>query len=108
MRKIGIMGGTFNPVHNAHLAMAEAAYKQYALDEVWFMPSKNPPHKEKNEIISEEHRKRMIQFAIDDIPHFHFSDFELIDKNINWEDVNRIIEKERIKSINYLKKAIEV
>lgn len=77
MRKIGIMGGTFNPVHNAHLAMAEAAYEQYKLDEVWFMPSKNPPHKEKNEIISEEHRKRMIQFAIDDIPHFQFSDFEL-------------------------------
>lgn len=77
MKKIGIMGGTFNPIHNAHLAMAEAAYEQYTLDEVWFMPSKNPPHKEKSEIVSDDHRKRMIQFAIDGIPHFSFSDFEL-------------------------------
>lgn len=77
MKKIGIMGGTFNPVHNAHLAMAQTAYEQYGLDEIWFMPSKNPPHKEKREIVSDQHRKRMIQFAIDDSSHFTFSDFEL-------------------------------
>jgi nicotinate-nucleotide adenylyltransferase len=77
MRKVGIMGGTFNPVHFAHLAMAEAAYEQYKLDEVLFMPSKNPPHKAKSEIVSDEHRKRMVQFAIDGIDGFSFSDFEL-------------------------------
>lgn len=77
MKKIGIMGGTFNPIHNAHIMMAQAAYEQYELDEVWFMPSKNPPHKEKSEILSDEHRKRMVQFAIDGIPHFTFSDMEL-------------------------------
>ena len=77
MKKIGIMGGTFNPIHNAHLMMAQAAYEQYKLDEVWFMPSKNPPHKQKQDILSDEHRKRMIQFAIDEIPHFVFSDMEL-------------------------------
>lgn len=43
--KIGIMGGTFNPIHNVHLLMAEEAARQFELDEVWFMPSKNPPHK---------------------------------------------------------------
>lgn len=84
MKKIGIMGGTFNPIHNAHIAMAEAAFEQYALDEVWFMPSKNPPHKEKSEIISDEHRKRMIQFAIDSISHFSFSDFELKREGITY------------------------
>ncbi len=77
MKKVGIMGGTFNPIHNAHIAMAQAAYEQYDLDEVWFMPSKNPPHKENDDIVSEEHRKRMIQFAINDIPYFSFSDIEL-------------------------------
>ncbi len=77
MKKIGIMGGTFNPIHNAHLMMAQAAYEQFDLDEVRFMPSKNPPHKKKEEIVSEEHRRRMIQFAIDDIPYFKFSDMEL-------------------------------
>lgn len=77
MKKIGIMGGTFNPIHNAHLMMAQAAYEQYELDEVWFMPSKNPPHKSQSEIVSEEHRSRMVQFAIDDSKHFLFSDIEL-------------------------------
>ena len=77
MKKIGIMGGTFNPVHYAHLAMAQAACDQYELDKVLFMPSKNPPHKKKEIILSEEHRKRMVQMAIDGNPNFSFSDFEL-------------------------------
>ena len=84
MRKIGIMGGTFNPIHNAHIQMAQAAYNQYKLDEVWFMPSKNPPHKEKNMIVSDEHRKRMIQLAIEDIENFSFSDIELKREGITY------------------------
>lgn len=77
MAKIGIMGGTFNPIHNVHLSMAEEARTQYQLDEVCFMPSKNPPHKNKQGIVSDSHRKRMIQHAIQDHPHFTFSDLEL-------------------------------
>ncbi len=77
MRKVGIMGGTFNPIHNVHLIMAEEARRQYELDVVFFMPSKNPPHKEKKDIASDEHRKRMIQHAIADNPYFEFSDLEL-------------------------------
>ena len=77
MKKVGILGGTFNPVHNAHLAMAQAALEQYGLDRVLFMPSKNPPHKKKEEIVSEEHRSRMIKNAIQGMEKFRFSDFEL-------------------------------
>ena len=44
-RKIGLMGGTFDPVHNAHLALAQQAYRQFSLDEVWMLPNGNPPHK---------------------------------------------------------------
>ena len=65
------MGGTFNPIHNAHLMMAQAAYEQYKLDEIWFMPSAKPPHKNQDEIAEKEHRKRMVQFAIDKTPYFH-------------------------------------
>ena len=77
MKKIGIMGGTFNPIHNGHLRMAQAAMRQYHLEEVLFVPSKNPPHKKKKEIIGEEHRARMICLAIDGISGFSFSDIEL-------------------------------
>ena len=42
MAKIGIMGGTFDPIHNAHLMLGRQAWKEYSLDEVWFMPSHTP------------------------------------------------------------------
>lgn len=78
MARIGIMGGTFNPVHNVHLIMAEEARRQFQLKKILFMPSKNPPHKKKKDIASDKHRKRMIQHAIQDNPAFLFSDLELV------------------------------
>lgn len=63
--KIGIMGGTFDPVHNGHLAIAEAAYRQFRLDRVWFLPNGNPPHKALADIGSSiEDRLKMVQLAI--------------------------------------------
>ncbi len=77
MKKIGILGGTFDPIQNAHLVLAECSYEQFDLDIVWFMPSKNPPHKRNKYIEKKEHRSEMIKLAIEDNPHFEFSDFEL-------------------------------
>lgn len=77
MSKIGIMGGTFNPIHFAHLILAESAYEQFSLDKIIFMPSKNPPHKSHDEIVSDELRSNMIQLAIEGNPHFEFSGLEL-------------------------------
>ena len=45
MAKIGILGGTFDPIHNGHLALGKQAYEQFGLDEIWFMLSGHPPHK---------------------------------------------------------------
>ena len=45
MKRIGIMGGTFDPVHNGHLLLGKQAYEEYGLDEIWYMPSHIPPHK---------------------------------------------------------------
>ncbi|MBE5935649.1 MAG: nicotinate-nucleotide adenylyltransferase [Lachnospiraceae bacterium] len=77
MSRIGIMGGTFNPIHNGHIKLAKTAYKQLNLDKVWFMPSKNPPHKKNNNIASENHRVNMIKLAIDLYKEFELSEVEL-------------------------------
>ncbi|MFG6328535.1 MAG: nicotinate-nucleotide adenylyltransferase [Lachnospiraceae bacterium] len=84
MGRTGIMGGTFNPVHIAHIKMAEAAYRQANLDKVVFMPSKNPPHKKDIHIIPEEHRSAMLKLAISGIPYFAYSDFEFKREGITY------------------------
>ena len=74
VRKIGIMGGTFDPIHIGHLILGEAAYEQFGLDEVWFMTAGNPPHK-RNRIgrASDEQRVEMVRRAISSNPHFVLS-----------------------------------
>ena len=75
--KIGIMGGTFNPIHNGHLTLAFAALKQYALDEVWFMPSGLPAHKSNSELLPAEIRLSMVKLAIAEKENFVASSFEI-------------------------------
>ena len=77
MKKIGIMGGTFNPIHKGHIAIAESAYEQYSLNEVWFMPNYSPAYKSDKGIVSGEHRLNMILLAIGDYDYFKTSDIEL-------------------------------
>ena len=77
MRKIGIMGGTFNPIHNGHLALAQAAYEYCCLDEVWFMPSGMSYLKEQRDIVSAKHRLEMTRLAVESISHFSCSDMEI-------------------------------
>jgi len=77
MKKIGIMGGTFNPIHNGHLFLAEHAFEQVKLDYVLFMPTMNPPHKTDTDVISAEHRLNMVKLAIKDNPNFKLSELEL-------------------------------
>lgn len=73
-KKVGIMGGTFDPIHIGHLILGENAYIQLGLESVLFMPSGNPPHK-KNRIgrASLEQRIRMVDLAISNNPHFELS-----------------------------------
>src|SRR3989338_322483 len=61
---IGILGGTFDPVHSGHLALAEAALKLLSLDKLYFVPACKPPLKDKNNIASAQHRCHMVQRAI--------------------------------------------
>lgn len=73
---IGIMGGTFDPIHNAHLALAVQAYEQFALDEVWILPNGNPPHKRDTRQAEVFHRMEMIRLAIQGIPGLKLCDLE--------------------------------
>lgn len=77
MALVGIMGGTFNPIHLGHVKLAQAAYEQYNLDKVIFIPSGEPPHKKGTSIVSGEHRLNMVKLAIDDYGYFTSSDIEI-------------------------------
>ena len=75
-KKIGILGGTFNPIHNGHLSLAKEAYEQYDLDKVWIMVSPNPPHKAGTTIVDVSHRNNMVKKAIEPYEYLEFSDYE--------------------------------
>lgn len=73
-QRIGLMGGTFNPIHMAHLMIADRTKEAFGLDTVIFMPAKEPPHKK---TIPVNHRYKMVELAIADNPDFTISDLEL-------------------------------
>ncbi|MBD5136454.1 MAG: nicotinate (nicotinamide) nucleotide adenylyltransferase [Lachnospiraceae bacterium] len=77
MDRIGILGGTFNPIHIGHLILAENAYEQYSLDKVWIMPSGMPPHKSDLDVVSAEVRSAMVKLSIAGNRHLKYSGFEL-------------------------------
>ena len=77
-KKIGIMGGTFDPIHMGHLILGEKAYEQLGLDKVLFMPCGNPPHKRNRKgRATDEQRAEMVRLAIEDNPHFELSLIEM-------------------------------
>jgi nicotinate-nucleotide adenylyltransferase len=76
MRSIGILGGTFDPIHNGHLRLAVEAHQQLKLDHVRLIPVNNPPHRE-IPIASSLQRQRMIELAITDQPAFTIDSREL-------------------------------
>ena len=74
-RKIGIMGGTFNPIHNGHVALADAAYKAFSLDKILFMPSGNSYMKQ--HVLDNSKRVSMVSKAIESISYFELSTIEV-------------------------------
>lgn len=75
--RLGIYGGTFDPIHYGHLVLAEQCREQCQLNEVWFVPAAQPPHKLDATISSAKARCEMIEFAIAGHPHFKLSRLEL-------------------------------
>jgi nicotinate-nucleotide adenylyltransferase len=77
LRAIGILGGTFDPVHRGHIALGREALKVLELDEVLFVPNSEPPHKQGYEISAAEHREAMLAAALDDESDMRLSRIEL-------------------------------
>lgn len=76
VQRIGVMGGTFDPIHLGHLMIAEAVWNEYRLDKILFIPSANPPHKS-NVLTSAKHRFNMALLATCSNPHFEVSSIEM-------------------------------
>lgn len=76
-KKVAIMGGTFNPIHNGHIKMAKYVVENNLCDEVWFMPNGNPPHKDDEDILDKTHRINMVKLAIEGFDRFKFCDIEV-------------------------------
>ena len=93
MADIGIMGGTFDPIHLAHLKIAESAKKQLSLDKVLFLTSGNPPHKKGKAVTDKKLRNEMVAAAI-----FRHKDFELCDYEVFKKDYSYTSE-----TLEYLK-----
>ncbi len=68
--KIGLMGGTFNPIHLGHLLISEYIRENFPLDIIIFIPSGNPPHKDLDHVIDAHHRYNMVNLAIKDNHYF--------------------------------------
>lgn len=76
MKRIGILGGTFNPVHTGHLTIAEAVREKFRLDQVIFVPCYLPPHKSGKNVIASRYRLEMVRRAVQGNPYFAVSVFE--------------------------------
>jgi len=84
MKRIGIFGGTFDPPHKGHIAIAEQAKRQLGLDCVWFIPAYIPPHKHQHSPTSAQHRLKMIKLAISGRKKFKISAIELKRRGISY------------------------
>lgn len=77
MKRFGIMGGTFDPIHHGHLTIAEWVREEYNLDKILFIPSGCPPHKEGRKVCDGLARFKMVEMAIDSNPYFEICACEL-------------------------------
>lgn len=75
--KIGLVGGTFNPIHRCHLVLAREVRDRLGLDKILFIPTGDPPHKRKEHLASAEHRLAMVRLAIEGEAGFAVTDIEV-------------------------------
>ncbi len=82
--KIGLFGGTFNPIHYGHIKAAEVVLEIFTLDKILFIPSFIPPHKESELTVSPEHRFKMVELAVENSAYFVASPIEIEEKGTSY------------------------
>src|SRR3712207_4471341 len=94
-KQVGILGGNFNPVHNAHLVVADQVRQQLGLDQVLLMPEFKPPHVDHKETIDEKHRLCMLELAIQETEGLAIEEIELTRQGISYtyDTMKLLIEK---------------
>ncbi|MCW5798015.1 MAG: nicotinate-nucleotide adenylyltransferase [Nitrospira sp.] len=75
--RLGLLGGSFNPIHRCHLSIAESARRLLQLDRILFIPTGDPPHKQPGTLAAAQHRYQMVRLAIQDQPAFALTDIEI-------------------------------
>ncbi|QHJ71529.1 nicotinate-nucleotide adenylyltransferase [Planococcus halotolerans] len=103
MKKVGILGGTFNPPHFGHLIMANEAYHSLGLEEVRFMPNAAAPHKEVHGADTAQ-RLKMTELAIEDFPQFRIEDYEIKTGGVSYtyNTIRQLVEQESDKEFYFI------
>ena len=100
-KQVGILGGNFNPVHNAHLVVADQVRQQLGLDKVLLMPEYEPPHVDTKGTIAEHHRLKMLELAIEGIEGLEIETIELERKGISYTYDTMLLLNERDPDTDY-------
>ncbi len=99
---VGILGGTFNPIHYGHLLLASFAYEEFNLSKVIFIPNRHPPHKHLEDMAPPEDRLRMVQLAIKDDDRFQVSDIEISQDRVSYTYHTLLQLKERYPRLAFI------
>lgn len=104
MKKIGVLGGTFDPPHLGHLLIANEVFDAFVLDEIWFMPNQEPPHKKKSNVISDKDRLNLLKLATCGHPKFKIEPIELERKgpSYTYETMRILMEKHLDKQFYFI------
>ncbi|MGD8628952.1 MAG: nicotinate-nucleotide adenylyltransferase [bacterium] len=84
VRRLGILGGSFDPIHNGHLLCAEQLSEAVSMDRVLFIPCSRSPHKSSHVPAGDEHRMAMVRLAVRDHPLFEVSDIEILRGGVSY------------------------
>ncbi|CAM4132028.1 nicotinate-nicotinamide nucleotide adenylyltransferase [Streptococcus penaeicida] len=100
-KQVGILGGNFNPIHNAHLVVADQVRQQLGLDQVLLMPEFKPPHVDTKETIDEKHRLKMVELAIENVQGLAIETIELERKGISYTYDTMALLQEQNPEVDY-------